>query len=171
MALSCEIDSSQIFLFLSLEILKSFCHTYMANLCEVCKYIIFILFIVLHIFNVTIPGETIICADYAGNWIIVTTHVMSHGIKNKAWHHGTLAVFGETVSWTRWVSFPTLRQISLSWAWTDFTRPIFLLLTKFSRHHSCKINYIITYFECATSLGLVYNLLHGRFVLFPASGH
>lgn len=32
----------------------------------------------------------------------------------------------------------TLRQISLSCASTSFTRLMFLLLTKFSRHHSCK---------------------------------
>lgn len=30
----------------------------------------------------------------------------------------------------------TLRQISLSCVWTSLTRPMFLLLTKFSRHHS-----------------------------------
>lgn len=31
----------------------------------------------------------------------------------------------------------TFRQISLSCAWISFTRLMFLLLTKFSRHHSC----------------------------------
>lgn len=36
----------------------------------------------------------------------------------------------------------TLRQISLSCAWTSFTRPMFLLLTKFSRHHSCSRDHV-----------------------------
>lgn len=42
----------------------------------------------------------------------------------------------------------TLRQISFSCAWTSFTRPMFLLLTKFSRHHSCTKHWII---KCLTS--------------------
>lgn len=41
-------------------------------------------------------------------------------------------------SWNKYKDLFTLRQISLSCASTSFTRLMFLLLTKFSRHHSWK---------------------------------